>query len=201
MMSHTHLYIGMTAALAVSTATTPEMCAVALAGGALGGVLADIDTLRDDYQHDALFGQIMAWSLMLVLGLLDIFWFGKNIYQFMLENAITSIIGCVALIILCILGYKSQHRTFTHSALALLLFSASAYAIYPHLGIACLCGYLSHLILDVLNKKEIPLLFPMKKGVCLKLCYANKAGNTIMMCVGFAASFVLLFYKLSLIVQ
>ena len=37
MMSKTHLAIGMATALALSTISTPAECAVALAGGAIGG--------------------------------------------------------------------------------------------------------------------------------------------------------------------
>jgi len=46
------------------------------------------------------------------------------------------------------------------------------------LTIAFAIGFLSHVFLDLLNKKRVQLLYPSMVGnVCLGLCYANRIAN------------------------
>ena len=63
------------------------------------------------------------------------------------------------------------HRGFTHSPLALLLFSAAVlyitkklgydYGIWAGMGLSI--GYASHILLDMFNPKGVPLLYPYKE--------------------------------------
>ena len=62
------------------------------------------------------------------------------------------------------------HRTLTHSLLGVLIFAAIASPLaplVPGLYAALLTGYASHLFADALNKRGVPLLWPM--GGSLKL--------------------------------
>ena len=34
-------------------------------------------------------------------------------------------------------------------------------------------GYVAHILADMLNKKEIKILYPIKKGIALRLCSAD----------------------------
>ena len=34
-------------------------------------------------------------------------------------------------------------------------------------------GYVAHILADMLNKKEIKILYPIKKGISLRLCSAD----------------------------
>ena len=61
MMSRTHLAIGLAVSLATIQPTTFHECAVAVIGGAVGGVLADNDSLGRDYQSKVLGGQQQPW--------------------------------------------------------------------------------------------------------------------------------------------
>ena len=67
MMSKTHLAMGMAVALAVVQPKQANECIAALIGGAAGGVLADIDTLDNDYKSDALVGQLLATGITVFL--------------------------------------------------------------------------------------------------------------------------------------
>lgn len=91
-----------------------------------------------------------------------------------------------------IVGMSSNHRTFTHSFLALFLYTVAVYLIYKPFSAPLAVAYFSYLVLDVLNKKKIPLFYPLKFGICLKLCYANKKANKVLMYVGFCIAAVLL---------
>jgi inner membrane protein len=53
-------------------------------------------------------------------------------------------------------------------------------------------AYLSHLLLDVLNRKKMPLLYPLDLGICLKLCYSNGKMDTFLMYVGYITTAVFL---------
>ncbi len=200
MMGKTHWAIGMAASLAVSfSAVQPQNLSdnlIALAGGAVGGVLAGCDILDDDYKYDALIGQLLGLAVLGIVVALD--WFLKlGVCEYVVnQNRTLSIAAGIAFCILYIVGCSSDHRTFTHSLLAMALFAGCFTAVYPRMGFAVLVGYASHLLLDLLNKKEVPLLYPLKKGICFDLCYAKGAGNTFLMFIGLIATLGLLGYRL-----
>lgn len=68
-------------------------------------------------------------------------------------------------VIISAVGFSSDHRTFTHLFLALILNMTAISLIYRPFSLAYTMGYLSHLGLDLLNKKKVPLLFPKGEGV------------------------------------
>lgn len=195
MMSKTHLTVGMATALALSTINTPTECAVALAGGAIGGVLADVDILKDDYKSDALIGELLAVGITAIVVGID-YILNWGICRYIIGNQITSTVGLISLAVLWIVGFSKEHRSFTHSIFAMMLYSYSIALVYPQMGTACLLGYLSHLLLDIMNKKKIQLLFPKKGGICFGWCYANKAANKVFMVLGAIATILLLIDKI-----
>ena len=195
MMSKTHLSIGMATALALCPITGLNSCLLALAGGALGGVIPDVDILDNDYKNDALNGELAAFGTLAFAVVVN-FLTGGNIISTVLAYKWSAIVGAVAFIILWIKGYHCPHRGFTHSLLSMVLFTISIGLIYSPISIPFLFGYFSHLMLDILNKKKIRLLFPFKGGVCLNLCYANKKANTVFMVGGFVATAILLAFHL-----
>ena len=64
MLSRTHLTVGTAASLAASFfILRPESLSdvlIAFAGGAVGGVFADVDTVSHDRKHDAFISQALA---------------------------------------------------------------------------------------------------------------------------------------------
>ena len=195
MMSKTHLSVGMAAALAVSPITDINSCLLVLAGGAIGGVIPDVDVLDDDYKCDALIGELISFGLVALAVIINYFNHG-SMMSTLSEHKLLSIIGGVAFFILWAVGFSCDHRDFTHSLLSMALFSISVALIYLPLTLPFAMGYLSHLLLDILNKKKIRLFFPREGGICLYLCYASKIGNTIFMILGFIATAFLLVYHL-----
>lgn len=193
MMAKTHLTIGVASALLILHPTTPEGCLFAIAGGALGGVAADIDAVKNDYKHDALIGQFLAYGMVTLSLLFDLI-FDWGICRSFVDNGSVKIAGIIGYVVVLIIGFCSKHRTFTHSIFAAVLFSLSLVLLYPQIVLAFAIGYISHLILDITNKKDVPILYPfVKKGICLKWCYASKTANTVMLWVGLVVSLVLVF--------
>lgn len=61
-------------------------------------------------------------------------------------------------------SFAFGHRGFLHSPLFLVVFSAVLWTFLPCYVILGFCvGFISHLVLDLLNPAGIPLLFPYKK--------------------------------------
>lgn len=192
MMGKTHLAVGTAAAFAVTMPDTYSGCLLAIIGGAVGGVLADIDILDNDNQGEgvgvhfmAVMITVLALSIdyVLKLGICDYF---INCDKDMLIRAFAVWIG------LCVFGIFSGHRKFTHSMIAMAAFTVTAKAIYQPVALPFLAGYASHIALDLLNRRKIRLLYPLGWGVCLNLCYAGKFANKMFLLVGSAGTVILL---------
>lgn len=197
MMSKTHITMGVAVSMLVTHPESPETCLLSIAGGAIGGVLADIDTLKNDSSDkDALIGQLISLGVSVVVFALDYFLNLGTCRSIALRDKTELIIGLVIYIGLWVVGFITKHRTFTHTLLATILFSAAIYMICPQLLIPFAAGYLTHLLLDLLNKKDIQLFFPLKPKFCFKLCYAAGTANTVLMFVGLGGSVFLVLNSL-----
>lgn len=193
MMSKTHVTVGMAASLLAFQPTTIVGCTLAIAGGALGGVIADCDTITNDYKHDALIGELIAAGIVVVMVVLNYIFGGDVVLKLSTHNKTSLIAGLVAFVVLYIVGFISNHRQFTHSLLAMILFGSAIALIYNPVAKYFLVGYLSHLIIDMLNKKGIQILFPLKPKVCLGLFYADDIENEILMYAGLISSVIMVF--------
>ena len=199
-MSKTHLTVGIATALAVCRPTSIGGIYAAVIGGATGGILCDIECRSRKGMRDALVGRIIAAVLSLALLIAD-YTMNAGICEHILQqDKYTIMLGSGILLITCIIGRRSSHRTFTHSLLYVMLISLGIYIITPMIGIPCLYGGISHLIIDTFNKKEVPWFYPfVKKGICFRLCYASKTANTVIMWVGLVFCIGLLVWRISVI--
>lgn len=201
MMGKTHIAVGVASAMLITQPKTKMEFVAAVVGGAIGGVMSDIDVKIDCSNKfakkaslDALYGEIAA--LVIAIGALLADCFGSCLIIHRITNNLPlSVIGIVALVILIILGKRSTHRDWTHSLIAMILFSVGTCLIDVPTGLAFSVGFASHLIIDLLNKSPERLLFPAKKGVCFKVCYADRLGNELLFAIGagFAVFYTLLF--------
>ena len=191
MMSKTHIAVGAATALVGIRPMEPEECAIVVIGGVVGGIIADNDILDNDYLGDALLGQLLAAGITALILFLD-FSLGGNIINSMLASKILFILGIIAFVILYFIGMAQPHRGFTHSILALALYSFAVGFIYKPLFIPFALGYVSHLIIDLLNKKGMALLFPLKFKICFYCCYANQLANKALMIAGSVITVIML---------
>lgn len=188
MMGRTHFAVGLATSLVVMQPKSVSECMVAVFAGALGGVTADNDTL---HQSNSLKGQLLAIKTALGVLLIDYF-FKLGICESIMVNQTKALVGLVSFLVLWFLGYFSDHRTFTHSFLAMILYSLAIGLIYEPFTLGFMVAYLSHLILDVLNRKKIFLLFPLDFGICFRICYANGKMDNFLMYVGYITTAVFL---------
>ncbi len=87
-----------------------------------------------------------------------------NVWQKQVAHERFTTMTCsIIIVISLILGYYSSHRSFMHSIFAICLFTSMVWIAFKPLTIAFAVGYLSHILLELTNKKGVQLLFPLKK--------------------------------------
>lgn len=190
MMGKTHISVGIASSLILCQPKTKAEFISAIIGGAVGGVMSDIDVKIDrsnkfaeKASKDALYGEIIA-AVIAAFALIADALSGFNVINRIASNWIPAVVGGVVFVVLTVLGEISTHRDRTHSILALILFTLSVAFIDTEIGIAFFFGYLSHLLIDLLNKSPERLFYPFKKGVCFKVCYADRLGNDLLFAFG-----------------
>lgn len=189
MMGKTHVSVGVATALLVTQPVTLEGFSAAVIGGAIGGIISDMEVRSNPKFRDALHARFIALGLTVVFLLVDVITQGLIITSFLENNTLRLITGSAILIALVIFGRSTSHRTFTHSLLGLISLSAGVWLLCPPLTTAFVAGFISHVLLDLLNKQPIQIFYPIKKGkFCLKLFYANGTMNTVFLFLGIVGS-------------
>lgn len=96
-----------------------------------------------------------------------------------------SMIGLILVCGLCIFGKQQPHRGFTHSILAIVLFAIGIIFVTMNMPrayrmvirVSFIFSYVSHIVIDLLNKKGEQLLYPLPERYCFKVCSAKGIGN------------------------
>lgn len=166
MLERTHFVLGMASALVITQPqTVPEVIA-AMTGGALGGWIVDVDLKNrdieqsDEVHRENIYDTIIDAIFILAFIAVD-FFIGKGMCQYVIDNWGVKVWGALfGILILMLIGLNTKHRTFTHSFLAMALFSGSVYLFCKSAAIPFLIGYGSHLISDFFNKLGLQLFFP-----------------------------------------
>lgn len=108
----------------------------------------------------------------------------------------TSLVGKTCLPVFRVLERRFGHRTVTHSLLGLVLASAPVLPfglVSPDWPLAFVLGYLSHLLIDCVNKSGAPLFFPSPVRAVLP------RNESVRIAVGSGAETVLLVLLLALL--
>lgn len=195
MMSRTHIAVGIAAALAVAPTGSPEAAVAALIGGSLGGVIADCDITPSKAHRDALVGRLLVAAIAAASLALD--WrFGIGICDYLLDNLGIRLIAGVALFCaLTFAGAHSDHRSFTHSLLAMAAFCLATWLACEPLLPYFAAGYASHLLLDLTNTRGISLFYPSGDKVGLDWCSAKGPANDALLVLGISAATLLFVYR------
>ena len=194
MMSKTHLSIGIAAALAVAPATS-EGLYYALIGGSIGSMICDIDRSSEGTVRDAGVGWLITAVISAAVYLKETVFSGIGFtYRDLISNPWQLV--CVVLLIgLLLFAISGAHRGFSHSLLMFFASSFFVFCISRRTSLFYAAAFLTHLLLDVLNRRPVRLLYPMRKGFCLDWFYCDGLANRILMLLGTAASAALLFCK------
>ncbi len=199
-MSKTHIAVGIAAALAIAETGSVDSCVAAVVGGSIGGIIPDCDIHPSRAHKDALVGRIIVVGIAIVALVADHYVKAGLCDYFLAHLGLPFLTGLGLFVALTFIGGHTDHRSFTHSLVAMACFCSAVYLTCPPLVTYFAMGYASHLALDVINKQGIQLLWPLHAQPSLGLCRAKGVTNTIAMIVGFAATVLLLAYRLGFII-
>lgn len=174
MTGKTHMAVGVGAATIMLPSNDMKSILGGTALAVVGSLIVDIDTHKSKGFTflKNLFGCTI---ILIILGLIVKNKFNINILNYITQNKeLTKIFpALVILLILIVLGAKAPHRSFTHSIIGFILFTIPIYMMTGELFKWFAIGYAFHILADILNKKEIKILYPIKKGIALSLCSAD----------------------------
>ncbi|MBQ9041916.1 MAG: metal-dependent hydrolase [Eggerthellaceae bacterium] len=196
MMSNAHIAVGVASALALAQTGSVESCVAAVIGGSIGGIMADCDITPSRAHKDALRGRLIVAGIAVVAMLVDSRT-DLGVCSYLVGHlGLPLVAGLFLFVALTFLGAHTDHRSFTHSLVAMAGFCYAVYLVCEPLLLYFAVGYASHLVLDVTNKQPIRLFWPLRAGVSLKLCTARGLANKIVCVAGIAVAALLLWYRL-----
>ena len=194
MMGNTHVAAGIAVAVITVRPQTLAGCFATVLGGAIGGSICDIDTKASQCGKDTLISRIIVIALAAIILLSDRL-LHTGLWKSLISRATEpltagSLLGLVTLA----LGLLSPHRTFMHSLPALALLNAALRMLCPPLIPGFTAGFLSHIALDLLNKKPVRLLYPLPLKCCLGLFYSDGIANNAILFAAVVTDIALLFH-------
>jgi len=161
MTGKTHIAIGITAGLILSSGQPVENQLILILSSALGSLVPDLDHPKSKLNQKLLFINNKFYSALFYLSLTA----GSIYLYFSTGNYVFSILGVITLLI----GI-SIHRSFTHSIVGILLFSWIMKIVtlkynLPSLYSGFVLGYVLHLVADFFTVKGIKLFFPLNLSI------------------------------------
>lgn len=199
MMGKTHSAVGVASALAVNMILSkgePSVLGIvsAVAVGSIGALLPDIDVSRSKSHNKV--EKIITALIVTIIGLGAIDWlFSVGLLNKIMRvsSQYSAISGLLLLIGICGFGMRTKHRTFMHSLLGLFLTSVCVYMIAPFFVPYFVAGFLSHVGIDLLNRRHVHMLYPIHgKGICFGCCGSNGTVNRVLGLSGTALSILLI---------
>lgn len=198
MLGKTHMAVGVSASLLFLQPRTLSEMVLGTGAAVIGSVISDIDIGTSD-SHKGADHIIAITTLTIIITVIAECVWHIGIYQKFVQNSsLMHIFPSAALFLLiCAFGKEQPHRSFMHSFLAFGLLTGCVDVFLPLLAPYFGIAFLSHLTLDVFNRRRERLLYPLKKGFCLNLCSSKGMVNQILFRAGFLLSVGLLGFRLS----
>ena len=184
MLAKAHITAGMAAAFTIiMPENVPESLPV-VTGAALGCLICDIDCDNASEKADS-----SHWRKVMVLvaaAALFMDWqLDAGMWAALGQNGqYLSFAGLAGFVLTCAFASISSHRGFSHSLAALALETVSLRLIFPSAALPFAVAFASHPILDLMNKRPVRLLYPLKKGFSLGLFYADRLANRVFALAG-----------------
>lgn len=145
----------------------------------MGGLVPDVD-LKDS-TSDKLFDRLMTSLITIVVMSFFIkYFFDIDLYCKIKEcsDIFNYLISICLFIVIAYFGSKSSHRSFTHSILGLFIYSGILfYGFGFNVVIPYFVSHLSHIVLDLFNRKGVALFYPSKYRLCFGICDSNGKVN------------------------
>lgn len=183
MQANVHMIIGATTATSICLLTQnvePKVLIPSTAIAMFGAIVSDVDAEKRS-KFKSMFEKFIKILILIGIGT----WIYMHVTQtsfdviksFILQSKI--LVGISIFTIVCLIGYFTKHRTFTHWLIAIPIFSIGICLVFGFkLTIFFALGMLSHDLIDCLNKEEIQLFYPIKKNCTLYKCESESGTST-----------------------
>ena len=160
MLGRTHFFVGTAVSLAVLHPQSMSSLVAGAGAAAIGSMISDVDKIM---------AAVIAVSAVVII--LD-YKFHVGIYnRLMRDSSIARLLtGVLGFLVICLYGRDTPHRSFMHSFLGAVMLTGCVDVIYPDAAPYFAVGFLSHLALDLLNRRSVKLFWPWKKGYCMGIC-------------------------------
>ncbi len=189
MTGKTHLAVGTATALCITYPADLKELGLCIIVSSIGSVVSDVDVKSSESRKDL--NRITIISVVLLFALM----FAEFIFDLGITKNFNResgwfrfILGFFSFIAVCTFGKYQPHRSFMHSIPALAILTAIVYFMYPLLAPYFFISMLSHIFIDLFNKKRVKLFYPIKKGICFRLCPADGKVNDVLCFAGTIAS-------------
>lgn len=174
MTGKTHLSVGTAATVCVTQPQTLSSLLLCLGTAAIGSVISDIDVTTSESREQL--NKISILTVLVIAALLFAEWkWNVGIrYRFQKESNLYRLaVSFMIFLGVCTFGKNQPHRSFMHSLPALVILNGIVYGIFPDLTPYFFTAMLSHMMIDMLNYKNVRILYPLKFGISLDLCHAS----------------------------
>ncbi len=177
MMAKAHVTIGMAAAFTTTQPQTIPEALPVIVGASLGCLICDIDCDIASEKTDSSRWRIVM-AVVAIAALIEDHLLDAGMWRSLAEReSYLWFAGLVGFVLTCTFAGVSSHRGFSHSLLALVLETVSVWLVFPMVAVPFAIAFASHIALDIMNKRPVRLLYPAKKGFCLKWFYADRLAN------------------------
>lgn len=184
MLAKAHVTVGMAAAFSIMRPETVAEALPVIAGGALGCLICDLDCEVTKEKTESSHWRIVM-GLIATAALIEDHLLSAGMWSSLGSNGrYMWFIGLIVFVLTGAFASVSNHRGFSHSLLALVLFAGSLWLIFPAMTIPFAITFISHIVLDLMNKKSLRLFYPAEKGFCLGLFYADRWANKLIATIG-----------------
>lgn len=180
MQGRTHVVAGVATALNIMVPKTPEQLVLGTAFAALGSVISDIDIDSSKSTRHIARAAVLFAVILFVLVASEVY-YGINILSSLLSdsNRFRVFVGIAVFFGFCLYGKSTPHRSFTHSILCMLLMTGTIYVLSPNYTTYFFIAFLSHILLDLLNMKQVKLFWPLPGGAHIGLCKSDGVVNDL----------------------
>lgn len=170
MRCRTHIVAANSLLLLASTPTNNKELIVSLAFCTLGSAISDLD-IRTTNVHKMVDGITIFSTIITIIAFYIDMKYKYGIFSTIKHGLFfLPILGLLLTLGIAFFGSHQPHRSFLHSILGTSILTLVFYFCFGNIWYPFLIGMLSHILLDLLNKKSVRIFYPVKKGFCLNLC-------------------------------
>ncbi|HIX77483.1 MAG TPA: metal-dependent hydrolase [Candidatus Fusicatenibacter merdavium] len=189
MTGKTHWAVGTAAALCLGQPANFREWVLCVGAAAVGSVICDVDVTTSDSRETLNRITVVAVLVAVAVGAAEAWWHLGIVRNFEREsNLFRLIVGFAAFLAVCTFGKNQPHRSFMHSFAGWFLLGGITGLIYPAMTPYFSIAMLSHMAIDLLNRRNVRLLYPLKKGFSFRVCSADGLVNHVLFLAGAAVS-------------